>query len=381
MTAYDKSLQGGLTGLPGDQWSQDLQDPPKRFSYDAFNRQLAKLPPVGLVAVLLSAAVLVAQIIATFNTFWMVEYLGLFGAKEETFVLTALNVLITTVLVALPLVLLCISAIDALDRSRHKLRGLRDVADRANAAKSEFLSNMSHELRTPLNAIIGFSEIIENETFGPVGNAKYRDYAADINESGQHLLNIINDILDLSKIESGEAHIADEIIEIEQLARSVLVLLGGMAQSHAIKIVVEISHQLPKLRADRRMTKQILLNLLSNGVKFSPAHSRVTLRAWCDATGELVLQVADDGIGIAAEDIPKAMARFAQVDGVLNRRYDGTGLGLPLVEALVELHGGRMNLESRLGAGTAVTVRFPPERVVRSPYDTKAGGATGRKAG
>ena len=226
---------------------------------------------------------------------------------------------------------------------------------------------MSHELRTPLNAIIGFSDMIENETCGPVGSIKYREYAADINQSGQHLLDIINDILDLSKIESGQARITDEIIVVEDLARSVLVLLDGMAQRHAIEIVADLSRRLPKLRADRRIAKQILLNLLSNGVKFSPAGSRVTLRAWRDATGELALQVADEGIGIAREDIPKAMAKFVQVDGALNRKYEGTGLGLPLVESLVELHGGRLKLESRLGVGTTVTVYFPQDRVIASP--------------
>ncbi len=364
MTAHDKSLHGRLASRPGDKPSQGLRLPPKRISYHAFNRRLAKLSPVGLVVVMLSAAVLVSEIIANFNTFWMVEFLGLFGAKEERFALTALNTLITTVLVSVPLVLFAISAIDALERSRRKLRRLREVADQANAAKSDFLANMSHELRTPLNAIIGFSEIIEKQSYGAVGNAKYREYAADINQSGQHLLGIINDILDLAKIESGQTHVADEIIEVEELARAVLVLLDGMAQSHAVKIVVEISDALPKLRGDRRIVKQILLNLLSNGVKFSPAGSRVRLRAWCDPTGELALQVADDGVGIAADDIPKAMAKFVQVDGALNRISDGTGLGLPLVESLVELHGGRLNLESRLGVGTTVTAHFPQDRVV-----------------
>ncbi len=240
----------------------------------------------------------------------------------------------------------------------------RDQAEIANRAKSEFLAAMSHELRTPLNAVIGFSEIIKNETFGPVGSVKYRDYASDIHDSGQHLLGLINDILDLSKVESGADELHEDKIEIPEIIRSALKLVGQRAQQRGIKLELELSDQLPALRADERKLKQILVNLLSNAIKFTDAGGEVTLRAWCRMDSGYVFQIVDTGIGIAPKDIPKALARFGQVEGDLNRRYEGTGLGLPLTKALVELHGGVLDLQSEFGVGTTVTVRFPAERIV-----------------
>ena len=225
---------------------------------------------------------------------------------------------------------------------------------------------MSHELRTPLNAIIGFSEIITNETFGPVGSLIYREYTSDIHESGQHLLGLINDILDLSKIESGTEELHEDKIEIPEITRSALKLVGHHARQGEIKLELELSDQLPALRADERKLKQILVNLLSNAVKFTDAGGQVTLRAWCRMDSGYVFQIVDTGIGIAPEDIPKALSRFGQVDGDLNRQYEGTGLGLPLTKALVELHGGVLDLQSEVNVGTTVTVRFPAERIVAS---------------
>ena len=237
----------------------------------------------------------------------------------------------------------------------------------ANRAKSEFLATMSHELRTPLNAIIGFSEILGTETFGPIGNVKYRDYARDIHESGQHLLDLINDILDISKVESGMEELYEENVDISVVADSVLRLVRQRAQKHGVKLELELSDESPALRVDARKLKQILVNLLSNAIKFTKAGGTVTLKGWGRIESGYVFQVIDTGIGIAPEDIPKALSQFGQVDNALNRQHEGTGLGLPLTKSLVELHGGSMDLQSDVGVGTTVTVRFPADRIVAPP--------------
>jgi signal transduction histidine kinase len=243
----------------------------------------------------------------------------------------------------------------------------RDQAETANRAKSEFLAAMSHELRTPLNAVIGFSEIIKNETFGPVGSVEYREYAGDIHGSGQHLLDLINDILDLSKIESGVQELFEDDIEVPKVAETVLRLVRQRAKEREVELELDLPDGLPLLNADERKVKQILANLLTNAVKFTDSGGTVTLRAWCRADSGFVIQVADTGIGIAPDDIPKALAKFAQIDSDLNRKFEGTGLGLPLTKALVELHGGCLDLQSQVGVGTTVTVRFPAARIVQVP--------------
>jgi len=245
----------------------------------------------------------------------------------------------------------------------------RDEARAADRAKSEFLAAMSHELRTPMNAVLGFSEIMRSETLGPIGNTKYREYADDIHESGKHLLGLINDILDLSKIESGTDELHEDTIEIPKIIHSALKLVAQRAELGAIKLQIEIADQLPALRADERKLKQILVNLLSNAIKFSEAGDEVALWAWCRVDRGHVFQIIDTGIGIAPEDIPKALSRFGQVDADLNRQYEGTGLGLPLTKVLVEQHGGTLDLQSQVGVGTTVIIRFPAARIVRSPHD------------
>jgi PAS domain S-box-containing protein len=254
-----------------------------------------------------------------------------------------------------------------LKQNESALLAAKVEAELANRAKSEFLANMSHELRTPLNAIIGFSELIENETLGPVGTAQYRDHAMDIAESGRHLLRLINDILDLSKIEAGKVDLYEEDIDMTEAIRSSLVLVGGRAHHEGITLERDTPEGLPRLHADERMLKQILLNLLSNAVKFTPAGGRVEARAWADPEVGYVLQISDTGIGMKLEDIPKAMVRFGQIDGRLNRKFEGTGLGLPLTKSFVDLHGGTLDLDSEPGVGTTVTVRFPAERIVGLP--------------
>jgi signal transduction histidine kinase len=254
-------------------------------------------------------------------------------------------------------------------------------AEIANRTKSEFLANMSHELRTPLNAIIGFSDIIKDERLGPNGGAKYRDYAADINESGQHLLALINNILDLSKIESGADDLREENIDIPAIAHSLTRLLTGIAEASNVTLEMDVPDDIPLLHADERKVKQILLNLLSNAIKFTPSGGTVTLKIWSRAKSGYIFQVIDTGIGIAFEEIPKALAPFQQIDSGLNRKHEGTGLGLPLAKSLVELHGGYLDLQSEVGVGTTVTVRFPAERIGRPPDAIEAANDESRKAG
>jgi len=260
------------------------------------------------------------------------------------------------------------------------LRTAHQQAQTADRMKSEFLANMSHELRTPLNAIIGFSEIIKDDMCEADRTTKYRDYAADIHESGCHLLDLINDILDLSKVESGMDELYEEDIEVPEVIESVLRLVQQRAMQGGIELELNLSENLPLLRADKRKLKQILANLLTNAIKFTEAGGRATLRTWSSAESGCVFQIIDTGIGIALEDIPKALAPFQQIDGALNRKYEGTGLGLPLAKALVEMHGGSLDLQSEVGIGTTITVRFPVERIVRLPDNLRMSDVEERKA-
>ena len=238
------------------------------------------------------------------------------------------------------------------------------MAEIANRSKSEFLANMSHELRTPLNAIIGFSEMIKSEMFGPVGSPKYDEYARDINASGEHLLQVINDILDIAKIEAGKLDLNEAVVDVTEIVESCLMLVNERARTSGLMLETETTDDLPPLRADPRKLKQILVNLLSNAVKFTPEGGTVTTRVWCRRDDGYVFQVVDSGVGIAPDDIPKVLTPFGQVDSSLSRKHDGTGLGLPLTKSLVEMHGGSLDLQSEPGAGTTVTVRLPAERIV-----------------
>ena len=260
------------------------------------------------------------------------------------------------------------------------LRTAMDQAEFANRSKSEFLANMSHELRTPLNAIIGFAQVIRDELFGALGSAKYRDYAADINDSGQHLLDLINDILDISKIESGKLELYEDDLDAAGLIRSAVNLVHERAVSGGLTLKIEVPDDLPALYADERKLKQILVNLLSNAVKFTKPGGIVTIGTWCNENSGFMFQVQDTGIGMAQEDVPKALSQFGQVDSALNRQYEGTGLGLPLSKALTELHGGAMDLQSKLGVGTTVTLRLPAARLRPSPAGRQSATATAARA-
>ena len=246
-------------------------------------------------------------------------------------------------------------------RSEASMLRAKEEAELADRAKSEFLANMSHELRTPLNAIIGFSEMMRSGYAGAL-EEQQKGYATDITNSGEHLLQIINDILDLSKIEAGEQVMNEEPVEISIAVTSALRIVQERARAAKLDLRVDIQSGLPALLADDRMVKQILINLLSNAVKFTPPRGHVTVVAKQDDDGSVVIDVVDDGIGMAPEDIPVALSPFGQVESAFEGQYPGTGLGLPLVQSLAEMHGASLGIESEPGKGTRVRVTFPPER-------------------
>ncbi len=233
-------------------------------------------------------------------------------------------------------------------------------AEEANQAKSKFLANMSHELRTPLNAIIGFSEIMESGMFGPLGTDKYREYCTDIHQSGQYLLEVINDILDMSKIEAGRIRVDPQEIELEPFLNDAMRVVSGRADDKRLALTARIAHDL-RVIADHRLLKQIVLNLLSNAVKFTPEGGRVTVRARA-AGGSISIAIADTGIGIPPDALARLGRPFEQVESQLTKSHQGSGLGLAIARSLTELHHGSMRIRSTPGRGTMVLLRLPIER-------------------
>ena len=247
---------------------------------------------------------------------------------------------------------------EALRRSEQAERLAREHAEKADQAKSSFLATMSHELRTPLNAVIGFSEIIERKLFGSEID-RYYEYGALIRRSGQHLLAIINDILDIAKLQSGKTELHLELTDVRQIIEEALNLVATQAEGGGLALLPRVDEDLPPIHVDPIRLRQILLNLLSNAIKFTPNGGRIAAEAreW---EGGVRIDVSDSGIGMAEEDIPKALEPFGQISNTLTRAHEGTGLGLPLSKSLVELHGGRFSIVSTLDAGTTVTIIFPP---------------------
>lgn len=265
-----------------------------------------------------------------------------------------------------PVMQLIARDISAQTKIQELLQQAKDEAEYASQLKGTFLANMSHELRTPLNAVIGFSEIIKNQIFGAVGSDKYVEYAEDIHSSGKHLLALINDILDYSKMEASTQTLTEETVDMEKLVTECLRLVEHQRESAKIVMSISFSNNLPDVIVDAKILKQVILNLLSNALKFTPTGGEVLVQSEISAEGSYSVSVIDNGIGIKEEDISKALTPFVQIDSVFNHNNQGTGLGLPLSKNLMELHGGNLTLTSVFGEGTNATITLPKSRVLRS---------------
>jgi two-component system cell cycle sensor histidine kinase PleC len=241
----------------------------------------------------------------------------------------------------------------------------KDRAEEASRSKSAFLANISHELRTPLNAIIGFSEIMQSQMFGPLGSGKYREYCGDIHDSGTYLLGVINDVLDMSRIEAGRLPLEFEELALDEIVEESVRVVTSQAEAQGIAVVSKVEPGL-RLTADRRAVKQILINLLSNAVKFTPAGGRITIRAH-KVGGAVACSIEDTGIGIPRDALKRLGRPFEQVQNQFTRNHKGSGLGLAITRSLAELHGGAMRIRSQEGHGTIVSIRLPAKPAGHGP--------------
>jgi signal transduction histidine kinase len=252
------------------------------------------------------------------------------------------------------------------EKAVKEMRTAKDAALAASKTKSRFLANVSHELRTPLNAIMGFSEAMQTQILGPLGNMKYKEYADHIFNSGEHLLSLIKDILDLSKMEEGRYEITGVPISLAAVVQKSIKFVELEMQHEEIDLHVDVPENVPRINADERAFTQIITNLLSNAVKFSNHGGTIEVKAWMREDNGVSFYVRDNGSGMEPDSVEKAMEPFIQVDSQVSRRQKGTGLGLPITKSLVELHGGRVELQSALNEGTTVIIHMPSERTIFS---------------
>ena len=281
------------------------------------------------------------------------------------------HIVVETLVVAVPLLLYSRRVINQLEKNRKQLSAMSrrlafavEEAEQANKAKSSFLANMSHELRTPLNAILGFSEVMKDQHLGPVHNPRYLSYAADIHASGRHLLAIINDVLDLAKIEAGKMTLDNaECFALQPVLASSVAMLKGLGEKFGVSVHNEIVEDKLMVTAVERMVRQVLINLVGNAIKFTPPGGSVHLTGRMLADGAYEIAVRDTGVGMSEKEIVHAMTPFGQNENQLARRHEGTGLGLPLSKAMLELHGGSLKMSSIKEQGTTVTLTLPADRV------------------
>jgi signal transduction histidine kinase len=339
--------------LPAGNGSRDLL---KRIDH-----LLGHLSLPASIAVLTGVTLFLAELLA-----WMIWAILYGDVPVAVFVVTA----IVSSTVALPIILHAQRLIRALDQRKRELCALsnhlvlaRNEAEAGNRAKTAFLANMSHELRTPLNAIIGFSDVLRSELFGPLGKERYQEYAEDIHSSGQHLLAIIDDILDLARIEAGHATMDEGKVDVKAILAASLRMMQGLADSRGITVDQRLSPQAICLWGSERMLRQVFVNLISNAVKYTPDGGHVTVGSRLSDKGELEVEIADTGIGMSPQDIILALQPFRRINNELSSRTKGTGLGLPLSKSMIEMHDGTLRIESAPSEGTSVTVRFPAERV------------------
>jgi signal transduction histidine kinase len=251
-------------------------------------------------------------------------------------------------------------------RAEEDLLAEKRRAEKANSQKSDFLAKISHEIRTPLNAIIGFSEVMMDERFGSVGNERYKDYLKDIHTSGSHIMSLINDLLDLSKVEAGKMDLSFQATELNALIQESVGLMQPQANREQIIIRTSLASNLPDVVGDARSLRQIILNLLSNGVKYTPAGGQVIISTSYEENGEVILRIRDTGIGMSEEEVKTALEPFRQVSSTASKGGPGTGLGLPLTKALVEANRAQFSLVSAKDHGTLVEITFPNARVLAS---------------
>ena len=329
---------------------------------DALDRKLSRLGQIGASALLTAAAVF-----AVVGAHFLIRYLQGMPVRA----MSVVQLVAEMTVVIFPMILYARRVIAELDRSRRKLSALgrrleiaAEQAHQANRAKSQFLANMSHELRTPLNAIMGFSEVMKDQHLGPVNNPRYLSYAKDIHFSGHYLLGIINDILDLSKIEAGKMSLESaEEFDFLPTVEASLAMIESLGAKFEVALVNQVAPCDVRMLAVERMVRQILINLVGNAIKFTPAGGTVTLTGRRLACGGYELSVTDSGIGMSEEEIILALTPFGQISNMMSARHAGTGLGLPLAKAMMELHGGTLTIDSKPKCGTVVRLAFPASRV------------------